>query len=66
MANVKISSEEYKELLEAKSFADDIVNILNIRIERSDNDGLVSPGAFGSNILPLARSYKEKKRKHKF
>ena len=48
--NIKIPVEEYKELLEAKAFADDIGNMLQIRIDRSDN-GLVNQTDFGHDAI---------------
>lgn len=63
--NIKISKEEYIELLEAKAFADDISNILEIKTSRSDT-GLINHTDFGQGTLMLCRSYLEKRKKHKF
>ena len=60
MSNLKISKEEYDELLEAKHFADDMVNILDIFLERSDS-GLINNGELGSKVGFIIRSLKKKR-----
>ena len=64
MANLKISEEKYDQLLEAKAFADDIVNILDTLVEKSTEDGLISAEEYGNKTVPLVRSFKEKQKKY--
>lgn len=62
--NIKISKEEYDELVESKQYADDMLNILKRLISKTDLDnGDVRHSNWGSVTLPLTRSLLEKRKK---